>query len=381
MGDLSQGAAEPAVDFYMFSRPELEVFLAEKFQAPAYRAEQLFRWVYREKVTDFSVMTNISAALRAQLAQTFFFPKAPIVSRQISLDGTRKYLFGVERGGSVESVMIKQPARMTLCVSSQIGCGMGCAFCRTATMGFHRNLSSSEILRQVLGVIEDAKQFEDGFQNIVFMGMGEPLHNYEQVVRALRILVDVQGLAISPRKITVSTVGLVPAIEKFGQSGVDVNLAISLNATTDEVRTKIMPITKAYSLEKLLQTLKALPHKGRKKLTIEYVMLRGVNDSDADLKRLPGLLQGIPSKVNLIPYNTNADLGFEAPELEKVHRWQDVLTRRGLNTTIRWSKGKDIDAACGQLAVKGLEKKKKTPRGLSLMDSQEPSLLQPSAAL
>lgn len=367
-------ASAAAVDFYNFSREELAAFLAERFSAPAYRAEQLFRWVYREKVTDFERMSNISAALRAEFAKVFFFPKAPIVSRQISSDGTRKYLFGIEKGGAVESVMIKQPKRMTLCVSSQIGCGMGCAFCRTATMGFHRNLSSSEILRQVLGVIEDAIQFDDGFQNIVFMGMGEPLHNFENVVRALRILVDVQGLGISPRKITVSSVGLVPAIEKFGASGVDVNLAISLNATTNDIRTKIMPITKAYPLERLLECLRALPHRGRKKLTIEYVMLKGINDSDADMKRLPKLLVGIPSKVNLIPYNNNADLGFDTPDLDIVHHWQDFLTRRGLNTTIRWSKGRDIDAACGQLAVKGLEKRKKEKRGLSLLDNQEQSL-------
>ncbi len=342
---------EGQLDFFSYSRKELEEVLREQFAQSAYRAAQLFQWVYRRGVRDFSCMTDLGRELRETLAGRFTFPEAPINSRQISSDGTRKYLFELDHGSHIESVMIKQPKRMTLCVSSQVGCGMACAFCRTGTMGFHRHLATSEIIRQVLGVIQDATHFNDMFQNIVFMGMGEPLHNFDGVTRAVSILTDPMGLAIPPRKITVSSVGLVPAIKKFAESGVDANLAISLNATTDEIRESIMPINKAYPLEALLSTLREIPAKRRKKITIEYVMLSGVNDSDADLRRLPRLIQGIPAKVNLIPYNENAGLGFKTPSKEKIHAWQDYLTGKGLNTTVRWSKGRDIDAACGQLAV------------------------------
>lgn len=345
------------LDFFSFTREQLETLLRERFEESPYRAAQLFQWVYRRGVRDFASMSNLSQGLREQLASTFVFPLPRVVSRQISVDGTRKYLFELDHGSNIESVMIKQPKRMTLCVSSQVGCGMACAFCRTGTMGFHRHLSTSEIIRQVLGVIVDAANFEDMFQNIVFMGMGEPLHNFDGVTQAVRILTDQHGLAIPPRKITVSTVGLVPAIKKFAESGVDANLAISLNATTDEVRERIMPINKRYPLETLLGVLREIPSKRRKKITIEYVMLSGINDSDADMRRLPKLVQGIPAKINLIPYNENAGLGFKTPARERVHVWQEFLTRKGLNATVRWSKGKDIDAACGQLAVNAVGSK------------------------
>ncbi len=338
-------------NFFDFSRDELAVFLAERLNLPAYRARQLFEWVYKKQVTDFQLMTDLPQSLRPQLAELFDFPVAVICDRQISRDGTRKYLFELHGGHKVESVMIKQPNRMTLCVSSQVGCGMGCSFCRTATMGFRRNLSTSEILQQVRGVIADAKNFGDMFHNIVFMGMGEPLHNYKGVTTALRVLRDQHAFDFSGRKITVSSVGLVPAIKKFGESGIDVNLAISLNATTDEVRSTIMPINKAYNVETLLQCLREYPLKRRRKITIEYVMLAGINDTDGDLARLPRLLRGIPAKVNLIPYNENAGLGFRAPSKLVIDHWHDALMQQGLDTTIRWSKGQDIKAACGQLAV------------------------------
>lgn len=339
------------VDFYGLTREELAALLKERFDAPAFRAAQIFQWVYKHGRTDFTEMTNLSREMRTSLGDLFEFKEAPIRSRQISRDGTRKYLFELEQGAAIESVMIKQPTRMTLCVSSQVGCGMGCAFCRTATMGFQRHLSTSEIIRQVRGVIKDAANFGDMFQNIVFMGMGEPLHNLRGVVNALKILTDPMAFAIGPRKITVSTSGLVPAIEKFGPSGLDVSLAVSLNATTDEVRSQIMPVNKAFPIERLLAALRVYPVKPRKQITIEYVLLAGVNDTDEDLARLPRLLRGIPCKVNLIPYNSNAGLGFDPPSRETVQRWHRTLAGRGLNTTVRWSKGQDIDAACGQLAV------------------------------
>ena len=341
---------ETVRNFFDLTREELREFVKSEIGESTYRADQVFEWVYKKKCTDPELMSNVSKSMRTELLKRFSFKDAEIAQRQISADGTRKYLIRYPSGDSVESVMIKQPARMTLCVSSQVGCGMGCAFCRTATMGFKRHLSLGEILAQVRAVIKDAEQFNDMFSNIVFMGMGEPLHNWKNVARACRVLTDDLGFGMGPRKITVSTSGLVPSIKKFGAENVPVNLAVSLNATTNEVRTKIMPVNKAYPIEELLQALREYPLGPRKKITIEYVMLAGVNDFKDDLARLPKLLTNIRCKVNLIPYNENAGLGFKQPSSEIISRWHDELIRRGIDTTIRWSKGNDIQAACGQLA-------------------------------
>lgn len=356
-------AALPALDFFDLPRAELERVLEERFALPKYRAQQLFQWVYARRVQSFAEMSNIAKPLRESLATGFSFPPAVMKERHISSDGTRKYLFEVDNGDLVETVMIKQPNRMTLCVSSQVGCAMGCKFCRTATMGLKRQLRTSEIIRQVLGVIDDAKNFGDMFQNMVFMGMGEPLHNFEGVTNTLRILRDSAGLGMSGRKITISSVGLVPAITAFGETGLDANIAISLNATDNDTRSQIMPINKKYPLEVLIECLKAYPLSKRKRITIEYVMLAGINDRAEDLKRLPKLLRGVPVKMNLIPYNLNAGLGFETPTREHISHWQRELMRHGLETTVRWSKGQDIDAACGQLVTNSRrEKLERAPR-------------------
>lgn len=344
--------------FFDFSREELAKVLAEEFALPAYRADQLFDWVYRKGCRDFQKMSNVSGPLRDSLAERFCFLEPKQADRKISSDGTRKYLFEVGPGELVEAVMIKQPKRMTLCISSQVGCAMACKFCRTGTMGLKRHLKTSEIIGQVLGVIEDAKNFDDGFSNVVFMGMGEPLHNFDNVVRAVKILRDHLGFGVAGRKITVSTVGLVPAIGKFFESGAGASLAVSLNATTDEVRGEIMPVNLRYSIEELLGAIRVIPDAPRRSVTIEYVMLSGVNDTDADLKRLPKILHGLPVKVNLIPYNENAGLGFRSPPRERVHSWQKTLTGKGIQTFVRWSKGSDISAACGQLATASAQRKK-----------------------
>lgn len=348
----SEQAVAERLDFYGVDRESLSKELEKRFELASYRADQLFQWVYQKGVRDLKLMTNIKKELREDLSGIFDFPSFKHAVRQISKDGSRKYLFQFDDQAKVESVMIKQPTRMTLCVSSQVGCALGCRFCRTGTLGLTRNLSTSEIIRQVIGVLEDAKNFGDTFHNMVFMGMGEPLHNIDNLITAIKILNDDFGLGLSGRKITVSTAGLVPAIKRFMTSGVEANLAVSLNATTDKVRDYVMPINKKYPLKVLLETLRKLPLRPRKRITIEYVMLAGVNDSDADLKRLPGLLHGIPAKINLIPCNENAGLGFKAPEEERFHYFQSELMKRGFVTTIRWSKGQDISAACGQLAAK-----------------------------
>ena len=345
-------------DILDLDRDELALELESSFNLPGYRAKQLIQWLYRERVRDFSAMTNVSKALREQLAATYRIFRPEPAGVRLSSDGSRKFLFKMDDGALIESVLIRQTKRYTLCISSQVGCAIACQFCRTGLMGLKRHLKTSEIIGQVLAVqdaIEELRKTDpnppEQFQNIVFMGMGEPLHNIENVIRAVKLLNDELGMNFSSRKITVSTSGLVPAIKEFGASGAGANLAVSLNATTDEIRTEIMPINKRWPLEELLAALREYPLRSRKRITIEYVMLRGVNDSDEDLRRLPKILRGIPVKVNLIPYNNNTGLGFEPPSREVIQRWQDGLLQHGLNATIRWSKANDISGACGQLAT------------------------------
>jgi len=332
--------------------PKLRKFIEEKVGERPYRATQVFQWLYRQRVSSVAEMSNLGRDMKDAIINNFSFDIPKIHTRLISQDGTRKYLFEVDGGDLVESVMIKQPNRMTLCVSSQVGCALGCKFCKTGTMGLKRHLGTHEIIGQVMGVIKDAENFNDMFTNIVFMGMGEPLHNYDNVTDALRILRDPEGLNMSARKITISSAGLAPALERFGkETDVDASLAISLNATTNEIRSKVMPINNRYPLEVLLQTLKNYPLGKREQITMEYVMLGGVNDTPEDLKRLPKLLHGLKAKVNLIPYNFNNGLGFESPHKDLPQKWQGELNKQGIIATIRWSKGQDISAACGQLVT------------------------------
>ena len=354
-------------DLLNYPRQALEQELQETLGLEPYRGRQLVRWLHKFRVTDFEAMTDIAKSVREKLVENYFISRPQVETVQQSKDGTRKYLFRVADGSMVESVLIKQPKRYTLCVSSQVGCAIGCKFCRTGLMGLTRHLQTAEIIGQVLAVQDDVARLQkeqpdmpelpDQFQNIVFMGMGEPLHNLQNVIGAVKLLNDPLGLDFSARKITVSTSGLVPAIEEFGNSGAGANLAVSLNATTDEVREKLIPINRKWPLEKLLGALRSYPLKKGRRITIEYVMLKGINDSPADLKRLPRLLHGIPSKINLIPYNQNTGLGFEPPASSIVFKWQRELLDMGLSSTIRWSKGIDIDAACGQLSTASSRKK------------------------
>jgi 23S rRNA (adenine2503-C2)-methyltransferase len=369
---------QTSFDFFATPREELEKVLKERFGAASYRAQQLYQWVYQHGLTDVSEMSNLSGPLRSILSNSIDLSLPAVHTEQISKDGTRKYL--VESSvGLVETVLIHQPGRKTLCVSSQVGCGMGCKFCRTGTMGFLKNLTASDIVRQVVTVRRSARSRGEDFSNIVFMGMGEPLHNFKSVVKAVRILTDQHGLSFAPRRITVSTVGLVPAIDKFADN-INANLAVSLNATSDEVRSEIMPINRRFPLAELSRSLRALSHKlGRKRITIEYVMLAGVNDTDADLRRLPQVLEGVRSKINLIPYNENAGLGFNSPQKKTIDKWFQTLTAQGHLVTVRWSKGDDIDAACGQLKTTAGSEPKTSPDESFVRDSKldaKESLLQ-----
>jgi 23S rRNA (adenine2503-C2)-methyltransferase len=320
---------------------------------PAYRGEQLFRWLHGRGVESVDRMSNVPRALREALERAA--PLAPLDTEvvQTAADGTRKLRFRTRDGRAIESVLIPDDKedrdKLTLCVSSQVGCAMDCAFCATATLGFGRNLSAGEIVEQVYRAAALAERRPT---NLVFMGMGEPMHNFDNVARALALLQHPWGAAFSPRRITVSTVGIVPGVEKLGRLSPAPNLAISLNATTDEVRDRLMPVNRKWPLAALLEAARRFPLAHGRRVTFEYVLLAGVNDSDADADRLPRLLRGIPTKVNLIPWNPFAGPAFERPSAERIRTFQERVRAGGLAVYIRTPRGDDIDAACGQLAAR-----------------------------
>ncbi len=304
-------------------------------------------------VRDAEACTNVPRALReALLADS---PLQPLTRDAVieSADGTRKFRYRTHDGRFIESVLIPddkpERSKLTLCVSSQVGCAIGCAFCATATLGPGRNLSASEIVEQLYWAMEYAGQKPT---NVVFMGMGEPLHNLDGVTRALAIMEHPWGAGLSPRRLTVSTSGIVPGIEHLGGLQPAPNLAISLNATTDDVRERIMPINRRWNIEALLEAARHFPLAHHRRITFEYVLLAGVNDSDEDAARLPRLLRGIPSKVNVIPYNPVAGLGFRRPDDERVMAFQNAVRRDDLPVYIRTPRGDDAAAACGQLAAR-----------------------------
>ena len=309
-----------------------------------FRARQLMQWLYRHGVTSFDAMTSLSKEFRREL-EGIARISALIPERvQESRDGTRKYLFRLEDGESVEAVRIPmEKERATLCVSTQVGCAMGCAFCRTGAMGLRRNLSTAEIVNQVCAVMAEAP-----VGNIVFMGMGEPLHNLDAVVKALQILQMEEGFDFSSRKLTVSTCGLVPEMKRFGEVS-SVGLAVSLNAATDEVRNALMPINQRYPLSELMAACREFPLKQRQRITFEYILIQGVNDSPEDARRLVKLLHGVKAKINLIPFNEHPGSPFRRPAEERIEAFQKQLLDRGLVAVRRASKGEDIAAACGQL--------------------------------
>jgi 23S rRNA (adenine2503-C2)-methyltransferase len=340
-----------------YTLAELEQELAP-WSLPAFRARQIFGAVFARRVSDFSAITELSKPLRQRVEQNFCLSLPPIDQREVSTDGTRKYRFVAADGGAFEAVYIPAVGGThtnTLCISSQTGCSVGCKFCFTASLRRNRNLSTAEIVGQVMAVQRDVVPLGQAGQvtNIVFMGMGEPLLNFTQVTQALRILLDPLGLGFSSRRITLSTSGIVPKLIELGnlaRSGeLPIQLAISLNATTDEIRTQIMPINKKWPLEQLLGAMRAYPLRPRRRFTIEYVLLGGLNDSDADAARLPKLLEGLPCKVNLLPLNPHDRTPFVPPEPAQVRRFQAIVRSAGLHALVRTPRGQDISAACGQL--------------------------------
>ncbi len=319
-----------------------------KSRLPSYRAKQVWQWLFQKRATSFDRMTNLSGSLRARLSEEFSLSRLTLHHRAESRDGTIKFLFGLSDGQSIESVLIPETKRLTLCISTQAGCGFGCAFCATAVLGLKRNLRSSEILDQII----DASRTltcDRRITHVVLMGMGEPLANYGQTLRALEVMADTSwGLGFSPRRITLSTVGLVPQIRKLMEE-TRVNLAISLHAPTDELRSRLMPVNRKYALAELMDCCRSLPIPRRKRITFEYVLLRGVNDSALEAQQLGELLRGIRCKVNLIPFNPHPESEFQRPSAAAVERFQQTLQERGLQINVRRPRGDDIRAACGQL--------------------------------
>ena len=332
---------------------------------PRFHGRQIFQWVHRHAVSDFSAMSDLGRELRAELAHDFRVGTPAMVKREQSTDGTTKFLLRLHDGKLIESVYIPdhptgdsgpRDPRSTFCISTQVGCAMRCAFCLTGKMGIDRNLTAGEIVGQVRVLARELGLLSSRF-NIVLMGMGEPLHNYDETMKALRILGDEHGLAMSPRRITLSTVGVLPNLERLATEPFMPNLAISLHATTEDLRDRLVPVNRKYGLVDLLDACRRFPLKRRQRITFEYVMLRDVNDTPEDARRLVRLLNGIQSKVNLLPLNEAAGIPFERPSDDRVDRFARILADHGVTVSVRKSRGRDIRAACGQLITESARAK------------------------
>ena len=317
-----------------------------------FHAKQIYNWIWKRGVTDFGEMTNLSRELRAALVESATVSFPDVVQHDVSEDGTQKFVLRLADGRQIESVFIPDTPAQTFCVSTQVGCAMGCRFCLTGKMGLVRHLTAGEIAGQVR-VLATALDMLDTSFNIVLMGMGEPLHNYDETMKALRILADEHGLGVHPKRVTLSTVGLVPMLDRLAAEPLMPNLAISLHATTETLRASLVPPTKKYSLSEVIAACQRFPVSKRGRITFEYVLLAGVNDSPEDARRLVRLLGGIKGKVNLIPLNAAAGIPFERPADEQVDQFARVLADRGVPVSVRKSRGRDIRAACGQLIVEG----------------------------
>jgi 23S rRNA (adenine2503-C2)-methyltransferase len=345
---------------------DLEAALQAR-EIPPFHARQLFRWIYKHGVTDIDRMTDLGRALRETLKTEFVLTTPRVVSDERSTDGTRKFLLELTDRRRVESVFIPDTPAMTFCISTQVGCAMSCGFCLTGKMGLVRNLTAGEIVGQVR-VLAVATGLIDQPFNIVLMGMGEPAHNYDNTMKALRILNSEHGLAMPPRRITLSTVGIVPALERLAQEPLMPNLAISLHATTEEQRTALVPPNSKYSLRAILEACRKFPLRKRSRITFEYVLLDRVNDTQDDARRLVKLLAGIKAKVNLIPLNPAPGIPYRRPSDERVDQFARILADRGVTVSVRKSRGRDIRAACGQLIVEGGSKKTAAQQMALLID-------------
>ncbi|OGW08991.1 MAG: 23S rRNA (adenine(2503)-C(2))-methyltransferase [Nitrospinae bacterium RIFCSPLOWO2_12_39_16] len=329
------------------SLQEMEDLVSSLGEKP-YRVHQIYEWVFQKDVSSIGEMTNLSKNLRNQLSELSYISRLSIADKRVSKDGTEKYLLMLEDGNSIESVLIPDEDRLTLCISTQVGCKLNCAFCLTGKGGFIRNLNHYEIIEQILSVRREKKDII----NIVLMGMGEPLDNYENVIKSIKTMISPHGLKIPAKRITLSTSGLIPEIKKLAKENLKINLAVSLNASDNETRDKIMPLSKKYPIEELLKTLKEYPLPPNRRITFEYVMIKRLNDSIEDAKKLSNILKGIKCKINLIPFNSYEGVDYEAPDYKNVEDFRNILISQHYTTIIRKSKGADISAACGQLRGK-----------------------------
>ena len=333
-----------------FTRAQLVAWLTERGIAP-YRADLILKWIYLHQADSFNLMTDLSKDIRRLLVQHFVIGRLEVDKIETSRDGSRKYLFKLSDGKHIESVLIPEGDHYTLCVSSQVGCAQGCLFCLTATGGFERNLTRAEIIAQVRDIKNELENPEQ-LRNIVFMGMGEPLANYKNLVSALDTLTDNDaGLRFATRRITVSTAGLVPKLAALGRD-TKVNLAISLNAIDNDTRSRLMPINRVYPLESLLNACRQYPLPVGRRITFEYILLKGINDSESHARRLVKLLQPIRCKLNLIPFNPHEGCDFKRPAESVIQAFYDILFAKNYTVIIRRSKGQDISAACGQLRAR-----------------------------
>jgi 23S rRNA (adenine2503-C2)-methyltransferase len=326
--------------------PELQLFF-ERMGEKRYRANQVMKWIHQKRATSFSEMTDLPKTLREKLQNEAYITVPRVEAVAASADGTKKFLMAMSDGQRIETVLIPSEGYDTLCVSTQVGCAMGCRICRTATLGFRRNLSAGEIVAQLNEVRR--QEPERNITNVVFMGMGEPLSNFDNTVAAIQILTHPSGPQISWRRLTISTAGLPDKIIQLGQL-VRVKLAVSLNAVTNEQRSRIMPINRKHSVEELISALEKFPLPRGMRITIEYVLINGFNDSDADARGLVRLLSRVRAKVNLIPFNDELSQEFRSPTPERVAAFQNILLSKSLTAIVRKSRGRDILAACGQLA-------------------------------
>lgn len=336
------------------TQDELREFFGVLAEKP-YRAQQLYDAIYRRRITSFDAMTELPKTLRRILQDRAIVTRTRIENEFLSSDGTRRFLLRLADDSEVESVFMPEARRDTICISSQVGCPLACSFCMTGVMGLKRNMTAGEVVSQVIVVLNQV--YGEGVEvphrtNIVMMGMGEPLLNYDQVIKAVRLLVDQKGLAIPIRGVTLSTAGIVPRIYDLGREEVRPRLAISLTAPTDELRNRLFPINRKYPLAELMEACRRYPLGERERLTFEYVMLDGVNDSDQQARELVRLLSGIRAKVNLIPHNPSPELPYASSPMERIVEFQKVLTAKGLPSFIRRPRGQDISAACGQLAAR-----------------------------
>jgi 23S rRNA (adenine2503-C2)-methyltransferase len=338
----------PLVDLKGKSPEELEAFIAS-LGKQRFRTKQIVKWMYGRGVNSFGEMTDLSRAFREDLGKIAYVSSLKEISRAEASDGTVKFLFQLEDGERVESVLIFEGRRRTVCVSSQVGCPLGCAFCATGQMGFVRDLTAGEIVDQLICARRVCWEQGENVTNVVLMGMGEPLLNYENVLKAVRLMGLEEGISLGARKITLSTAGILPQVMRLADEGLKVGLAISLNATTDALRSRLMPVNRRYPISGLMNAARAFARKTRRRVTIEYVLIEGLNDSAADAERLVELVHGMPCKINLIGVNPNAGSPYQPPMAETIEQFREILVSHYLTAFVRGSKGSDIAAACGQL--------------------------------